>query len=498
VIIYKNLLRFGFVVLLAFMLGACEQQVEPTSPTKDINADFRSVLQGLLDPHTPETEKESLRFTLGSSDFVHRSGPQLADLSAEFMALFEKGNAFEREHAVAYLFDIDRQKYLPQMSTAANDPDASVRERVAHLLRFYDQPRVESLLVKLMADDNTTVAWRAADAVHDVAKLSEAAQRQHYIAKYSSFGGTLYIGTPPARLSYEQVINLTPPDVLNTPLPADELQTRRRMLIERVVTLDTGVYAAVFSGDIASISQQITRENYAKFKSGAGDGLLTLAAIVNQPQLVEYFLKQGAFPDELNQLQQTPLIRAALAGSQESIEVLLKFGANVNHLDQLGKNALNTAINERNMPLAKYLLGKGASINAQYSTGMGSSTSALWSAFSMREPKLIYAVLMLGATSQTYNDEGITPLQQMISDFPLHKDCCSEEYALELHYATQAIELMAKQWQPGKSLKYPLPELLDMKFSRVLAQKESPEDVRIYRAFYERIKKALQSKQEGE
>uniref|UniRef100_A0A6I8NM37 Proteasome 26S subunit, non-ATPase 10 n=1 Tax=Ornithorhynchus anatinus TaxID=9258 RepID=A0A6I8NM37_ORNAN len=93
------------------------------------------------------------------------------------------------------------------------------------------------------------------------------------------------------------------------------------------------------------------------------DFLLRFGVPVNdKDDIAIMLLEGGANPDATDQLESTPLHRAAAKGNLKMIQILLQHKASTNIQDSEGNTPLHLACDEERVEEAKLLVSRGASI----------------------------------------------------------------------------------------------------------------------------------------
>lgn len=94
---------------------------------------------------------------------------------------------------------------------------------------------------------------------------------------------------------------------------------------------------------------------------------LHMAANFNRPRVVYYLLQRGAFVDNKNFLDKTPLVQAIESGSDDAAAVLILNGATLEQTDAQGRTALFWSVIHKNVAVTNLLLLRGANPDQQVS-----------------------------------------------------------------------------------------------------------------------------------
>lgn len=143
------------------------------------------------------------------------------------------------------------------------------------------------------------------------------------------------------------------------------------------------------------------------YRSGDGDGALSLAAKAGQTSVLSALIKAGCQPDEAFVNGKTALMLAAERGFFQSVRVLTKAGAKVDAKDANGDTALalvildeQTKINK--MLLVRFLIRQGANPNAKNRSGR---TPLMQAAMTYFIPEMALFLIRSGA-DMNLKDEG--------------------------------------------------------------------------------------------
>lgn len=105
------------------------------------------------------------------------------------------------------------------------------------------------------------------------------------------------------------------------------------------------LYAAVDSGDTATVKQLIADGVDVNAPSSRGSCALHAAAVNNNPELIALLLEHGADPNAQNSQGDTALICATkyAGGNATTVELLLEAGTDLDARDNKGNTALDYA-----------------------------------------------------------------------------------------------------------------------------------------------------------
>ena len=145
--------------------------------------------------------------------------------------------------------------------------------------------------------------------------------------------------------------------------------------------------------------------DYTKnYKDDRGDAALMLAAISENPAIVEKLLAAGAQPNVKNEYGYTALHYAAKNGLTAIVEKLLAAGADFNITDNNGRTALIEAALGRYTTVIEKLLLAGAKPNMKDKDGLTALSAATY------EHTVVEKLLALGADPTIKNKYGWTAL----------------------------------------------------------------------------------------
>jgi hypothetical protein len=132
-----------------------------------------------------------------------------------------------------------------------------------------------------------------------------------------------------------------------------------------LVVYREGVINAAGRGDIAAISEYLSRGGNIN-DSFVGDGtLLLIAAKYGQLDAVRFLLDRDADPNVPSPGDGNPLIAASATGAVEVIDLLLRRGARIDEVVRGDENALITAARLGQPDAARLLIDRGANVNAR-------------------------------------------------------------------------------------------------------------------------------------
>uniref|UniRef100_A0A8C5R2A1 Uncharacterized protein n=1 Tax=Leptobrachium leishanense TaxID=445787 RepID=A0A8C5R2A1_9ANUR len=161
--------------------------------------------------------------------------------------------------------------------------------------------------------------------------------------------------------------------------------------------------------------------------------ILHMAATVDDSELAQLLLKNGASVDATDEKKQTPLFHAVSGGHEATVKVLLEAGASIDstvklNLCELGKleaaqaviekearldirtpnlnTALHLAVQRGDVSITKLLIRKGMNVNI---TGTGDQTPIHMAAFH-NKPEMIDVLIEAGANINAVTKESVTPL----------------------------------------------------------------------------------------
>jgi ankyrin repeat protein len=89
----------------------------------------------------------------------------------------------------------------------------------------------------------------------------------------------------------------------------------------------------------------------------------------NAMDVVAFLLEKGAYINDRDTIDQTPLIIASQNGCKDIVLTLLDAGANIHHKNDQGENALISAAQEGHIDVVKVLIEAGADVNESNSDG---------------------------------------------------------------------------------------------------------------------------------
>ena len=92
---------------------------------------------------------------------------------------------------------------------------------------------------------------------------------------------------------------------------------------------------------------------------------LNIAAVNNQPEIIQYLVSLGYCPNELDNYGLTPLINTILKDSYESFLEILKTKVEVNKKDSFGNTALDYSVEENLEVYVSKLIESGAEIRGE-------------------------------------------------------------------------------------------------------------------------------------
>ena len=113
-------------------------------------------------------------------------------------------------------------------------------------------------------------------------------------------------------------------------------------------------------GDVQAIKENIRNKEKTRFS------YLNIAAVNNQPEIIQYLVSLGYCPNELDNYGLTPLINTILKDSYESFLEILKTKVEVNKKDSFGNTALDYSVEENLEVYVSKLIESGAEIRGEF------------------------------------------------------------------------------------------------------------------------------------
>jgi len=126
----------------------------------------------------------------------------------------------------------------------------------------------------------------------------------------------------------------------------------------------------------------------------------------NNDELVRQLIKKGAFVDQRDEDDRTPLMWAVKNNNYEITEMLVKKGADINARDEDGRSVLIEAGDEDDTRIIELLIKEGADVNADYNDGW----NALFEAINDEQTESARILLNAGARLEARDEDDRTPL----------------------------------------------------------------------------------------
>ncbi len=487
--------RYLAIIILAIM-SACDSGSPPslqltTEQTRHIS-EFQDKLSALTNPAS--TNKKELRDYVGALAQRNLQGSMIKPLAGLFRQLYESDNEDDRFYSLVYLNTINKDKHFDIIQRAVTDKSGHVRRTVAELMGSYPQEKTQQLLVKLFDDADASVRIRAAESINDVHLLSSDARKKHYVAKNSNLGTVTYVGDKPEILATPlEQINVTS-NRFRLKITGNDRIERRTQLYENAMDRDERLHFLIADGDLDAIKVMATSRNLLTIKGHSNIGALSMAALASQDHLVEYFIDNDANIEEQDADGNTPLLHAVAAQSISTVDLLIKKGANINYSSSPGETAIFEALKSQDVAMLLSLVKLGADINTPLPNVTSGRNGALWKAVEMQAPDMIIMIMDLGAKIGILDTDNNTPLSEMIDNFKLYKNCCTEEQVNEANLYAQAIITMI---QKGADINqknvdgFSPRDLLNLKFYRIVNGLENTQDTSVYKTYYTLISDAM-------
>ena len=117
--------------------------------------------------------------------------------------------------------------------------------------------------------------------------------------------------------------------------------------------LNNELFIAIQNGDAGRVQQLIASGADPNAKNDKGSTALTIAVLMDKPDIARILLNAGADINAKNDVGATPLMAAATGGSVEMINLLLQYNADINAKNDRGDTALDYAILNDNIDVAR-------------------------------------------------------------------------------------------------------------------------------------------------
>jgi len=180
--------------------------------------------------------------------------------------------------------------------------------------------------------------------------------------------------------------------------------------------LEDAFYQAVAEGNIQAVAKAITQGIDVNRVNEINNTPLMKAARHGYTGVVELLLKHKANISTRDIDGATPLIHAVHGGNTDVIKLLLAHGALVEEADSQGRTALFAACSEGNLEAVRLLLDRGANIEARDRQG---NTPLL---VSYQHRPVLELLLTRGANREATNSEGANLLMRAVwNKFRTHK-----------------------------------------------------------------------------
>ncbi|KAK9800087.1 putative C2H2-type domain-containing protein [Seiridium cardinale] len=177
-------------------------------------------------------------------------------------------------------------------------------------------------------------------------------------------------------------------------------------------------------------------------------GLLVQAVRLNDTQLVEVLLEQGADMNSIDpETRESVLVEAIRAGSYATVEYLLTRGASVNAMDQQKTNPLIEAMKRRNSGIVSLLLRHGAS----YDDGNATPTNLADQSTVGLDTEFI-KLSSIGRTTQAFQpDQDPIGIDKRLLDDDAGRYTGQERLARLSHMRNNLIELCVRSGDPRET-----------------------------------------------
>ena len=165
---------------------------------------------------------------------------------------------------------------------------------------------------------------------------------------------------------------------------------------------------SVKNGDLPAV-RALAPNTDVNVAEADGTTALHWASHLNQPEIVDLLLREGADFDAVNRYGVTPLWLACVDGEVSVIQRLLRAGADPNTRMAAGDTVLMRAARAGNLGTVKLLLSAGAAVNArEHRQGQ---TALMWAAAENR-PEVVEALIKEGAdlSARSTGQGGFTAL----------------------------------------------------------------------------------------
>ncbi len=160
--------------------------------------------------------------------------------------------------------------------------------------------------------------------------------------------------------------------------------------------------AAVISGEIDEVREQIAKGTSVNEKEADGRTPLTYAVDYGNVEIVRLLLDLGAKANARDADKRTPLMRMDDDATPELAQMLIDAGAKVDTVDKDGNTALIATARDVKPEVLKVLIDAGADVNLTNSEGQ----TALMNAADGEQLESVRALLMAGAEVNARNKEG--------------------------------------------------------------------------------------------
>ena len=190
----------------------------------------------------------------------------------------------------------------------------------------------------------------------------------------------------------------------------------------------TGATALIWAAtDIEKVRLLLARGADVNLASQRGRTALFLAArSARSAEIVKLLIAAGADVRAVDGAKMTILHAAAAGDDSETIRLIVNAGVDVNAVDFAGFTALIHAASNRNLEAVRLLLAKGADLNARSGDGSFQKVKAgaialghftpLNAAVALATPELVKTLLDAGASVNTTDVRGMTPLMLAVAN----------------------------------------------------------------------------------
>jgi hypothetical protein len=148
-----------------------------------------------------------------------------------------------------------------------------------------------------------------------------------------------------------------------------------------------------------------------------GHPLIAFATASQAPNCLDFLLRRGADPDELDSSGYRPLFRIIGHGtsSHECVKILLSHGADVNARNRYRSTVLHTAVRARDVVLVRMFLSAGVEVDAKDDM----NCTALYDSFCGEDAKITEILLDAGAQLSLFSwvPDWVNPIVQKRTNF---------------------------------------------------------------------------------